>query len=153
MIKGRVIDVETRNPIQDAVVSIEWIKYKLGPPGLPWESKVLELAEDISDVEGQFEIPKYIIFNYDVYMSVYKNGYVCWSHLSFFPSSIERKGFKVKDGIVIELEPWKENYSKQKHARFTTSRSGLGPLFMEAIKEEIRIDNEYWRNLGDKRKK
>jgi hypothetical protein len=81
-------------------------------------------------------------------MTVYKKGYVCWSDDKIFPTYEERKGFRLRNGMVIKLERFKEEYSKEAHANFTTSSSvhriGLG-LFDSAIKSEIEIEREFLR--------
>ena len=58
MITGQVLDAETGKPIEGAAVYIYWGKSGPGPPGLAGGVKV-EVAEDLSDTEGLFKIPKY----------------------------------------------------------------------------------------------
>jgi len=147
LIKGQVVDAETGQTIDGAVVAIEWIRYKLGPPGLPSEFEILEQTEDVSDAEGLFKVPKYDPFNTEFFMSVYKKGYVCWSSRKIFPTFEERKDFDLKDGMMIKLEKFKEGYSREKHAIFTSSRPWYGSLFREAIKEEIKIADQYRERL------
>ena len=58
MIQGRVVDAVTGKTIEEAAVYIEWSKMDSGPPGLAGSVRV-ERAEDITDAEGIFHVPKY----------------------------------------------------------------------------------------------
>ena len=58
----------------------------------------------------------------------------------------ERKGFKLKNGMVIKLERFKEEYSKEKHARFTIhSAIHSRGLFDADIKSERELRREIYR--------
>ena len=141
MVTGKVVDAETNKPIPDAAVHIFWTKPGSGPPGLRGEVKV-DMAETITDSAGRFEVPKYNTYSHNYNMAVYKTGYVCWSSRKVFPSYEERRGFKLRNGIVIALEHFNPEYSRSKHADFTlvasVGRIG-GGLFDRAIKDEMRI--------------
>jgi len=138
MIQGRVVDAVTKKPIENAAVFIYWSKMGAGPPGLASSEKV-EIEEGLSDVKGFFQVPKYSTLFKDFRMAVYKKGYVCWSNEDIFPTYEKRKGFRLKNGMVIKLERFKEEYSREKHANFTTisaiGRKAPG-LFDDAIKSE-----------------
>ena len=147
MIKGTVIDAETEKPIEHAAVSIYWGKSGSGPPGLAGDVQV-EVAEDFTDAEGHFEVPKYSTLLKHYSMAVYKKGYVCWSSEKIFPTWEERKNFKLKDGMSIKLERFREQYSREKHARFTLNCSvnrKMPGLFDEAIKSEIELERRMLR--------
>lgn len=153
IITGQVVDAETGKPIENAAVHIYWGKPGEGPPGLAAKSVEVEVAEDLTDAEGFFEIPKYctLFKHYD--LAVYKKGYVCWSSRKIFPTYKKRKGFRLKDGMVIKLECFKEEYSREDHARFTVfSEIGTGGpgLFDDAIKSERELR---YRTLQRNRRK
>jgi len=154
MIQGRVVDAVTGKTIEKAAVYIEWSKIGSGPPGLAGSVRV-ERAEDISDAEGIFHVPKYSTLLKDFQMAVYKKGYVCWSNEDIFPTYEKRKGFRLEDGVVIKLERFKNEYSKEKHAYFTTisstGRKGNG-LFEQAIKSEIELRSKIIRSRKNRRK-
>ena len=147
IITGQVVDAETGKPIEKAAVHIEWLKSGSGPPGLAGYERV-EVAEDLTDAQGRFKAPNYSTLFKDYRMAVYKKGYVCWSSEDIFPTYEERKGFRLKNGMVIKLERFREEYSREKHAIFTTvsstSRRG-GGLFDNAIKSEDKIVDEIFR--------
>lgn len=148
IIKGRVVDAETENPIEKAAVHISWWRSGSGPPGLAGDVQV-EVAEDLTNAEGLFEVPKYSTLLRHYSMAVYKKGYVCWSSEKIFPTWEERQGFSLKDGMVIKLERFKEKYSREDHARFTVfmSINKKSPgLFDFAIKSEDELfGNMFWR--------
>ena len=140
MITGRVIDAETGNPVANAVFYIDWYKVT-GPPGLTSAEEV-ETAEGYTDAEGYFKVPKYSTFINKFQMAVYKKGYVCWASDKIFPTWEDRNDFKLKNKMVIKLEKFKEEYSKERHAEFTTSADlGAGPsgVFNDAIRSEREL--------------
>ena len=140
-VTGRVVDAETGKPIEAAAVHIFWAKSGSGPPGLGGKVKV-DVAETLTDADGKFEVPKYYSFFKNYYLAVYKQGYVCWSNRKVFPTYEERRDFKLKTGMVINLEHFIEKYSKIKHANFTivasVNRVG-GGTFDKAIESEKQI--------------
>ncbi|MFH1672417.1 MAG: carboxypeptidase-like regulatory domain-containing protein [Pseudomonadota bacterium] len=149
IITGQVVDAETGKPIKGAAVHIYWGKPGSGPPGLAASSVEVEVAEVLTDTEGFFKIPKYstLFKHYD--MAVYKKGYVCWSSEKIFPTWEDRKNFKLKNGMVIKPERFKEGYSREDHGRFTvfmsTSRNAPG-LFDNAIKLERLLFRKMMRS-------
>jgi len=152
MIKGQVVDAETGKSIEEAAVFIHWSKMGSGSPGLAGSVHV-EVAEDLTDAEGFFKIPKYSTMFKDYDIAVYKKGYVCWSSRKIFPTFEERKYFDLKDGMVIKLEKFKEEYSKVRHAYFTTiSATWSRGVFREAIKEEEKLRRKATKKKRKRRK-
>lgn len=148
MIRGQVQDGATGKPIEKAVVHIYWGKAGSGPPGLAAAGVEVEVAEDMTDAEGYFKVPQYSTLFYHYYMTIYKKGYVCWSRKKIFPTWEERKDFELEDGMVIKMKPFKEEYSKEDHARFTVYQSihrKMPGLFDEAIKSEKDLNRESLR--------
>jgi hypothetical protein len=149
IVTGRVVDAETGNPIENAAVFIKWTKPGPGPPGLAGTIR-LEVAETLTDADGPFKVPRYstLFWGKEYSMFVYKKGHVCWSSRKIFPTYEERKDFKLKNGMVIKLERFKEEYSKEKHASFTLDWSvgrKMPGLFDDAIKSEIELEREMLR--------
>ncbi len=147
-IKGKVVDVHTGQPVEGAVVAINWIRYKLGPPGYPTPKEYYGTTEKITDTLGGFTIPYYPFGTH--FMGVYKKGYVCWSSDTLFnPQGKDedemyvRRREKVKSGMVVMLDPKTEDFPELKHARFVqrvgTRIKWPTPFFIEATKEEYKI--------------
>ncbi|NYT20079.1 MAG: carboxypeptidase regulatory-like domain-containing protein [Methanosarcinales archaeon] len=131
------MDAKTGKPIEEAVVFISWRKTGSGPPGLAGNVQV-EAAEDLTDTEGLF----YSTLFKDYHMVVYKQGYVCWNSEKVFPTYEQRKDFRLKKGMLITLERFKQEYSREDHARFTIfSKVGISEsgLFDEAVKAEKEL--------------
>ena len=148
IITGKVVDLETRKPIERAAVFIEWMQSK-GMPGLSYSSKI-ESFETLSDSEGSFEVPVYSIRANGFKLIVYKKGYVCWSSERVFPSLEKTTDFLLKDGMLIKLEPFKAEYSPQEHAVFVMQSSvGSKGYFFEAIENERRIERDYIRTRSN----
>jgi hypothetical protein len=138
----RIVDAETGKPIKEAIIAYRWYKHKLGVPGLPTEDTTVDAGEEISGDDGTVKIPEYSTLLNSLKMVVYKKGYVCWSNLNIFPSFEQRKNFELEDGIIIRVEPFKQEYSKKRHADFVWYVStGLpqGPRLGEALEEEMRL--------------
>lgn len=139
MIQGQVLDSHTGEPIKNAAVQIYWGDTK-GIIGMTYGVEI-EVGEDLTDAQGYFKIPKYSWFKgYHYYMHIYKKGYVCWNKDKIFPTYEERKNFRLKDGMVIKLEGFKEEYSKEKHAIFAISVF-YGPKYIydKATKSEQEL--------------
>ncbi|MDJ0820091.1 MAG: hypothetical protein QNJ58_28065 [Desulfobacterales bacterium] len=116
-IQGQVVDAETGKPVEGAAMAIKWYEYKLVPPYASGYNQI-ETAEDLSDAEGFFQLPKYTFKHH--YMGVYKTGYVCWNSEKIFHSDRlfyetrfeKRKDHKLNNGMVVKLAPFKETYPK-----------------------------------------
>lgn len=161
-ISGRVIDAETKEPIEGAVVAINWSRYKwLSAPGLGANRVKYGSTDSVTDSDGNFVIVKYMVG--ESFMGIYKPGYICWSNRSVFNPTgkthkemyLERDSYAVDAGMVVELQPIdKEGFPIYEHARFV---AGLNyPLgsekFSAAIeKEEAFYRKEYRRKLGNKK--
>lgn len=160
IVKGQVVDAKNGKPIEGASIAIHWIGKKTDSFFAPYASGTytIEKAKDISDAEGFFNIPKYVIFT-EYEMGVYKKGYVCWDSQDIFLKDTakdryykKRKGFKVKNNMIIELEPFTDDYSRVKHAYFTDAVSGrVGGL--SGIGEELKIILEIIQKRKEERKK
>lgn len=146
-IKGRVVDSETGKPIEGAAVSLHWFHYQLIPScvGLTSGFEHLATYETLTDPDGYFEITKRLTGEYD--MEVYKMDYVCWSDDHIFnPGSnganLKREGFELENDMIIKLEPFKNDYSRENHAEFVIkyiSNTHNGPIFNNAIQTERAI--------------
>lgn len=151
MVKGKVIDMDTGQPVEGAVVSILYKKVDSGClplPGLPVNYKTIEQFDCFTETDGAFKIPKRLLRSYR--MAVYKKGYVCWENEDIFPTYEKRKGFRIKYGMTIELDPFKESYSKNRHAAFVSSvisrdlENTRNSKLYEATKEEREIIKKNW---------
>jgi len=139
LITARIVDSETGESIKEAIVAYSWYREKLIVPGLPTEEVTIEAGEEISGDDGALKIPKYLSLRYNLRMVAYKQGYVCWSNLYIFPTWEKRQDFQLEDGMIIHLERFKENFSKEKHVNFFGGmRTGLteGSRLSEAFRQE-----------------
>jgi hypothetical protein len=152
VVRGRVVDAETRQPIKGAAVAIRW--YSDYSDNQSSKRDTVDAAQAVSDDEGVFNIPEYPDKQY--ILGVYKNGYVCWSSRDIFlmpPQKSragkyhKRKGPQLADGMEVELVPLHSDHSRDLHAGFTVMVAGestdseLGP-FNQAIQPEYQL----WRN-------
>ena len=118
-ITGTVVDSETEEPIEGAIVLVEWTKTK--GFGLTYHEvyKIIEVETDKNGkaiISGTFnplvDLPIIVI---------YKKGYVAWRNDFIFPGWEKRTDFKYEDGVTIKLELFKEGYSREQHHYFMGS--------------------------------
>jgi hypothetical protein len=118
-ITGRVIDSETNQPIEGAVVLVEWTVTK--GYGLTYTESA-KVAETLSDKDGNFDLPGcYNPFANKPDVTVYKKGYVAWNNNFIFPRYEKRMDFKWVNGYVFKLEKFKDIYSHNDHVSFLRS--------------------------------
>lgn len=78
--KGRVMDIETKAPIENAVVVAIYYKHTLNPPAGSY-SNVIHVKETLTDKDGRFSFPSYTTFIHPLSYSgncvflIYKPGY------------------------------------------------------------------------------
>ena len=155
VVRGRVVDAETRQPIKGAAVAIKW--YPDTSAKRSGESETVDAVQALSDEKGLFQIPEYPDRKY--ILGVYKNGYICWSSRDDFlnqPTVEVQKRYRPKqslqmnEGMVIELLPLKEEHSRDLHAGFAVMVAGEstnkpdGP-FHQAIESEYHLWRENLR--------
>ena len=155
VVRGRVVDAETRQPIKGAAVAIRWYtdnstQQSPGP-------ETLDAVQALSDDKGVFLIPQHPGKKF--VLGVYKNGYICWSSRDIFlidPNLFDadkyrkRENQRIKDGMQIDLRPLKNIHARDLHAGFTVMVAGestdsdSGP-FQEAIRSEYKLWRENLR--------
>ena len=115
-ITGTVVDAETGQPIEGAVVLAEWSITK--GLGLTY-SKSYEVVEAVTDKEGKVTVSG--LFNPLVNhpsVTVYRKGYVAWNNQYIFPDRKRRVDFKWSNDCVFRLEKFRPEYSHIKHVNF-----------------------------------
>jgi hypothetical protein len=116
-ITGVVVDAETGQPIEGAVILVEWTQSK-GVPGMSY-SESYKVVEVVSDNEGKASIDgAFSPFISAPHVTVYKKGYVAWNNRHIFPDWKKRTDFEWENNYVFRLEKFKPEYSYDKHATF-----------------------------------
>lgn len=118
-IEGTVIDAETKQPIEGAVVLAEWTITPMAWLGLP-TTYSYRVIETISDKNGRFMINAYVlnpIVNKPD-LTIYKAGYVCWNNRLIFPKKQSRYEFRWTSKQTYALERFKSEYSHDSHVNF-----------------------------------
>lgn len=124
-ITGTIVDAETGEPIEGAVVLVEWTEEK-GLPGLLYHESY-KVIEVVSDKDGKVKIENGV-FNPTVEppdVTVYKKGYVAWNNKFIFPDYRKRKDFRWKDGYVFRLERFRDEYTHNAHSSFISMAIGV----------------------------
>ena len=120
-IEGTVMDSETKQPIEGAIVLVWWTIQK-GVPGLTYGT-TYQLAETVTDKNGKFRINTYVLnpFVNRPDLTIYKAGYVCWNNNYTFPGLKQRAGFRWNSNREYLLEKFRSEYSHTDHVSFITS--------------------------------
>lgn len=140
---GKVVDAETGNPIEGAVILVEWTITK-GVPGMT-HTESYKVIEVVTDKEGMASFSGNIInpFVNRPHVTVYKKGYVAWNNQYIFPNYEKRTDFEWKNGYVFRLERFKSGYTHDAHVSFLlrTYSFGLGAdsKFQKAWNWEVLI--------------
>ena len=153
--KGTVIDSETREPIEGAVVVAVWERRYAGPAG-PYSS-FLDAVEVPTDKDGRFLIPKFWKLNLLPIISwiegptfqIFKPGYTAFPgpalrYFDYFPKSplgVSRGALAdlFKKGVVVEvlkLKTRQERLDNIPSGPFAEVRSEKLPLLFKSINEE-----------------
>lgn len=126
----RVLDAETKQPIEGAVALAEWIGYRrMAIIAGPTSTHTAKIVEVVTDSEGIFQIPVVLgrLAAQTPQLKVYKAGYVGWDssriYLGCRANDIKRQRTKKREGFSMEdqdiyLEPWKDEYSFISHYSF-----------------------------------
>jgi len=134
--KGRVIDAETKEPLEGAVVLAVWDRNYRTPTGT--SSYFYEAKEVLTDKDGRFEIPSYISINFLPIISyirgpefiIFKPGY------GSFPNYRINPPMK----LLSHVPPGNNKYGE----------SDL--TFEEFFSEEVGTEKEFWASEFLKRR-
>lgn len=145
-ITGKIVDVETGQPIEGAILLVEWTKTHGFGNTYTTSEKV---AEVFSDKDGVVKIPGYndpFVNKPDI--TIYKPGYVAWNNHWIFPDRRNRTDFEWKDGYVFRLERFKTEYTYRDHINFLYSAMSTGNIEQKQLLyrafewERINSNNE-----------
>lgn len=108
--RGRIVDVETREPLEGVVVLGFWERHVSGHPGLPFSIGPMGYwgsEEVITDDDGRFVLPSRLLFDPGIgthvsgpHLAFFKGGYGGWR---FDPTV--RWPTLLGAGAAIEMEP------------------------------------------------
>lgn len=152
--RGRVIDIDTGQPIEGAVVIAKYQKETFAPPVEP-KSSVIHVKETLTDKDGRFTFPSYTTiiqpfsWSYDVSFLIFKPGYLCYGW-SIMPGFFE--GTATKDSAEL-FEQW----NKSLKYKFTTSGTVMLPKvisyedrFKSALKFSTPFDYDQYLPISKK---
>lgn len=175
--KGKIIDAETKKPIEGAVVVVSYYKTTHLPPEA--YSRIIEVRETLTDKDGEFYIPSYttlihplstesmadfIIFKptYGSFPGYQKNptSLKPLDHEIFFSQGIGNEGeleLWVKGEKGPELKRFQVTFGivelpklKTREERLNSVRSAdlKGEVPWKKIKNLMHLINEEYKNLG-----
>ncbi len=140
---GKIVDAETGQPIEGAIVLVEWTKVHGFGNSYTSSEKAVEV---FSGKDGVVHLPGYndpTVKSPDV--TVYKPGFVAWNNKWIFPDYNKRTNFEWKDGYVFRLEKIKSEsgFSYDLHTSFIRGIVGTGLIERkDNIKKAINWEEE-----------
>jgi len=159
--RGKVIDADTKEPIEGAVVVVYWYKARATPAG---ESTTLkDVKECLTDKNGGWSItgPKgredwpipYLALLISYVRTpgfiVFKPGYCSWPQgysIDACKGNIKPRGSgEISEGVTVELPKLTK---REDRIEAQSIQIPLGPGVLDKMKELIRLKNEERRNLG-----
>lgn len=102
--KGRIVDIDTGQPIEGAVVIAFYKKETINPPVESFSSTI-HAREALTDKDGYFRIPAYttlispLSWSGNVMFLIFKQGYLCPG------ASVLEDMFTGKDNTIVERSP------------------------------------------------
>jgi len=146
--KGKVIDAETKEPIQGAVVVAAYKERSLD-----WY-QIMDVKETLTDENGEFEIPFYFKFKpWHVLrwqgrteFIIWKPGYICFPEHKDFSPYYEG----ISEGLPREYVTVRLSEAETRKARLRGMPSPIDSEEISFQKQRILIEfiNEENRNLG-----
>lgn len=139
-INGRVIDAETGDPIEGAVVLVEWTKKQ----GIGDHQTVpIKVIEVVTNHDGEFRLEgkRRLLANLPN-ITIYKKNYVAWNSQYTFPEW-EPNDFKWANNSRINLHPFKDKRLRANHVLFLQTFTHWGKAISEAYRwEEMARDGQ-----------
>ncbi len=124
---GTVVDAESGQPIEGAVVLVEWTVTK-GMPGMN-VTETYKVIEEATDWEGKVTILGELNpFINPPEVTVYKKGYVAWNSQFIFPNYEKRSDFKWQNGYAFKMEKFRPEYTYSEHWSFISGAVESAPL-------------------------
>jgi len=124
-ITGKIVDAETGQPIEGAILLVEWTKVHGFGNTYTTSEKAVEV---FSDKNGIVHIPGYNDpFAEKPDITIYKPGYVAWNNQWIFPGYKKRSDLTLTDDYTFKMERFKNDYHYVDHEEFVMSciHSGL----------------------------
>ena len=129
-LKGKIIDAETKEPIEGAVVVASYSKDTIGGPGGDISS-IIHIKEQLTNAKGEFHFPSYTTFIQPlsteslVTFIIYKPGYGSFPGYQKIPSGIKPKDqeiyFSKETGSKGKLDMWVKGEKHPHLERFDVS--------------------------------
>lgn len=133
-IRGQIVDAETSQPIEGAIVVAQWVLFHIGP-GHGGHKNRLHIHETVTDKSGNYVIPAWgpkmrppmtELHERDPQLSVFKSGYEPLELSNAVVSTVRQDSLRVSvwDGKVIRLKPT-EGTLEEKAFRLSSFYGGL----------------------------
>ena len=150
-ISGTVVDAETNEPVEGAIVVFEWGQTK-GVPGMTYTDHY-KTVETVTDFDGRFSVTRVLnpLVNEPDFV-IYKKGYYCWRQEWDPLTDSRRDDFKLRSGLTYEMDryvPGKYLHMYSKAPCYTGITENT-PLLDEAILWEHKLVTKEQRLYQEK---
>ena len=143
-IRGQIVDAETNQPIEGAIVVAQWVLFHIGPGG---HKSRLHIHETVTGKNGHYVIPEWgpkvrppmtELHNRDPEILIFKSGYEPMAVSNALVSTVRPDSLRVSewDGRVIKLK----RVSNQENLEQYASRLNS---FYDGLVEDMRNDYEW----------
>ncbi len=153
--KGKVVELETGNPIEGAVVAASWSIEEV-----PHAQKICDAEEAVTDKNGEFVLPKGSCISHPLakmfgpYVIVFKPGYLGYPPLgatqqerkTYMPNFTGDEFKDKKQYNVIELG--KPKTRKEREFTVAHAEGLLDDKALKKLPTLLKLTNEENRNLG-----
>ena len=121
---GTVVDAETGEPIEGAVVLVEW-SAQTGIPGFTYWDRY-KVIETVTEKDGKLYVSSPLLrFGKRLVLVIYKKGYIAWRNDYTFPDYVRREKFKWGRNKVFRLEHFTKKHSHSRHLGFIRTALSL----------------------------
>jgi hypothetical protein len=148
-VTGRVMDADTGEPIDGAVIMAHW-QWDWIPFPVPPEGGTMDLdavSETISRRDGRFVVfrPTLLLFSYPS-VTVWNEGYVTWNSKYNFNGKDkwgnDRNGYLSRYRMMVSLRPWEKSMGHCAQESFMDHRFSEASAWRKANRMSEAIDRE-----------
>lgn len=145
-IRGQIVDAETNQPIDGAVVVAQWVLFHIGPGHGGHKSRI-HIHETVTDKDGHYAIPAWgpkarlpmtELHDRDPEILIFKSGYEPMTVSNRLVSTVRSDSLRVSewDGRVIQLKRISDQENLERYAHRVNS-------FYSGLVENMRNDYEW----------
>ncbi len=150
--RGKVIDAETKQPIEGAAVVAVWERETTTPAGT--DTGFVDAAETVTNKEGEFEVPSRRYLSIPgirkvsgPWFTIFKPGYGAFPQYQVSPTYTPATLFEGK-GAIVELPKFKSREDRKKSYEAALGNVGAFEVPRKKIPELLKLINYELKYFG-----